>query len=134
MKQLKAASIAYQPPLIALKHLVNSPDNYTSDREGFVLCNDMVILSTWERFCLYHCDHRHAPTHGYIIVLKLTLVVNLCLPSTHHCSLQPSLALCDVTYMWVTWGEPLAQENLSPGKAAMAAKLPRISRHSSITE
>ena len=48
MEQLKAASIAYQPPLIALKHLVNSPDNYTSDREGFVLCNDMVILSTWE--------------------------------------------------------------------------------------
>ena len=36
--------------------------------------------------------------------------------------------------MWVTWGEPLAQEISSPGKTAVAAKLPRIYCHSSITE
>ena len=36
--------------------------------------------------------------------------------------------------MRVTWGEPLAQKILSPGKPAMAAKLPRIYCHSSITE
>ena len=40
MEQLKAASIAHQPPLIAMQHLVKSPDNYTSNREGFVLRND----------------------------------------------------------------------------------------------
>jgi len=127
MEQLKTASITYQPPLAALKHLVNSPGNYTSDREWFVLCNDNFEHSG--RFCLYCCDHCHAPTHG--IVLKSTLVVNLCL---YHCSLQTPLAVCDVTYMWVTWGEPLSQEISSPGKTAVPAKLPRIYCHSSITE
>ena len=61
-------------------------------------------------------------------------MINRCLPSTHHCSLQTSLALRDVTYVWVTWGEPLAQEISSPGKTAEAAKLPGIYCRSSITE
>ena len=121
MEQLKTASITYQPPLAALKQLVNSPGKNTSDGEGFVLCNDNFEPSG--RFCLYCCDHCHAPTHGYIIVLKLTLVVNLCL---YHWSLQPPLAVCDVTYTWVTWGEPLPQEISLPGKTAVVAKLPRI--------